>query len=144
MKNTIAIFFILLVSMNLSFAKKNKSIAHPIVGAWKYINKTSVSEFDKITYKNTSEIVTAEYFKFDADNHFCHYFLNNNGEVVKSMSGSWKMMDNKIQIKYKDIKFTLLTDFFFIGTDLILGKNFNHVVFTSVNKTLDNLAMAIK
>lgn len=143
MKNITAIFFILSFCINTCFAKSNKSIQQPIVGTWKYINKTAVNEFDKINYKNKADIISVEYFTFDASNHFYHYFLNKNGEVVKSMRGSWKIFDDKIQIKYKDIKFTLLTDFFFIGNDLILGKNFNHVVFTSVNNSTDNLAMSI-
>ena len=143
MKNIFYILFILVISNNNSFAKKTKTIQHPIVGTWKYSNKTSVNEFEKLQNATTKQTITTEYFMFNSDKNFNHYFIGENDVIVKSLCGSWKLVDNKIQIKYNDVKFELLTDFFFIGNDLILGKTFNHIVFTTANN-LDNIAMAKK
>lgn len=40
------------------------------------------------------------------------------------------MFNNKIKINYSKIDFDLSLTYFFIDNDLILGENFNHVIFT--------------
>ena len=62
--------------------------------------------------------------------------------AIKSMKGKWKLTGDKISIIYNDIDYIVYSEYFYIGKDLVLGKNFNHVVFTREN--VDFLDVAAK
>jgi hypothetical protein len=63
-----------------------------------------------------------------------------NGNSVKTLNGKWKFSGNAIIIRYTGIDYTLISEYFYIGKDLVLGKNFNHVVFTKENTDFQDMA----
>ena len=60
-------------------------------------------------------------------------FFDHKNNLAKTLNGKWKVLDDKIKIEYSDINFICTVDYFFIGNDLVLGLNFNHVIFTKEN-----------
>ena len=64
-----------------------------------------------------------------------------NGVLTK---GKWKIVDDKIKITYADIDFQLMLSYFFIDKDLVLGQNFNHVIFTKDANGMENINLASK
>ena len=57
------------------------------------------------------------------------------------MKGKWRFSGNKIIIEYSDVDFQLAMNYFYIGTDLVLGQNFNNVVFEKSNIDFQNVAI---
>jgi hypothetical protein len=60
--------------------------------------------------------------------------------LIRTLKGKWKASGDKIKIVYSDVDYALSLDFFFIDKDLVLGQNFNHVIFTR-GDTDYNMAM---
>jgi GH43 family beta-xylosidase len=137
-----ALFFILLVfGMSLLVcAQKNKS-ANPVEGTWKYTRQSATNDFRHVLDITPVKEYSSEYFIFDKNNKFRHEFLNENGIIVKTLKGNWKTSGDKIRIVYTDIKYSLNVDYFFLDKDLVLGQNFNHVIFTKNNMADERIAL---
>jgi hypothetical protein len=108
---------------------KNKD-QHPIMGTWKYSNQSVVNDLQPVLNTVPQNAYTSEYFTFGVKNNFKHEFFNEKGEVVKTLTGKWKSMGDKVKIEYNDIHYSIFVDYFFLDNDLVLGQNFNHVIFT--------------
>lgn len=101
-----------------------------LVGSWKYSTQSTVNDFQKITNTVAKEDYIAEYFIFEANNKFKHQFVSKSGDIVKSLKGKWKLVNNKVKIQYAVFNYSLTLDYFFLGQDLVLGQNFNHIIFS--------------
>ena len=140
MKNLL--FFILFAAtIGNTFAKKNANNNSPVLGTWKFTKKSAINEFQQVQLMNKNETVKEEFFVFSAKNKFQHQFINDKGVVVKTLTGTWKADKSKIKIDYKELDYILSVDYFFIGTDLVLGQNFSHVIFTKDNLNDQNITM---
>lgn len=122
------------------YAQKNKS-ANPVEGTWKYTRQSAANEFRQVLDILPIKEYSSEYFVFDPNHKFKHEFMNENGIVVKTLRGNWKTNGDKIRIVYTDIKYTLNVDYFFLDKDLVLGQNFNHVIFTKNNMAEERIAL---
>lgn len=135
------ILFIALITTitTTTFAAETAAIRKSqLVGSWKYSTQSSVNDFQKITNTVAKEDYVAEYFTFESNNKFKHEFVNKIGVMVKSLKGKWKLVNNKIKIDYAEFNYSLTLDYFFLDKDLVLGQNFNHVIFTK-NDVLDSV-----
>ncbi len=135
---------VLLLSLILAlagsgYAKKSKPI-NPIFGTWKYTNSSAVNDFQQISNLSSNNERTTEYLVFYPNNEFKHDFINDKGQVIKSLKGKWKIADDKIRIIYSDIDFQLSLNYFFLDKDLVLGQNFNHIIFSKDAMDDNNLA----
>ena len=101
-----------------------------LVGSWKYSTESAVNDLQKITDNISKLDYSTEYFIFQDNNKFVHEFINKNGETVKTLKGKWKVFNNKIKIEYADFNYSLNLDYFFLDKDLVLGQNFNHIIFS--------------
>lgn len=132
---------ILLISLTIltlsASARKNES-GNQIVGTWKCANQSKVNDFQKV-FTNNADYQT-EHFTFEPNHVFVHSFINEKGNVVKVLKGKWKFIGDKVNITYADIDYSITTDYFYIGEDLILGQNFSHVIFTKDNTDFQNMA----
>ncbi len=121
-----------------ALAERKDETKNPVIGSWKFSNQSFVNDFQPVL--NYKRNYPSEYFTFEANHDFKHDFYDQKNNLAKTLTGKWKISDGKIKIQYADINFTLTVDYFFIGKDLVLGLNFNHVIFTKEN--LDyNVAM---
>lgn len=102
-----------------------------IIGTWKFSSQSKINDFQKV-FINQPEYQT-ELFTFKPNHTFVHEFADENGNAIKSMKGKWKLVGEKIRITYTGIDYIVSSEYFYIGTDLVLGKNFNHIVFTREN-----------
>lgn len=140
MKNLL--FFILFAAtIGNTFAKKNANNNSPVLGTWKFTKKSAINEFQQVQTINKAEAIKDEYFIFLDKNKFQHQFVNDKGIVVKTLKGTWKTDNSKIKIEYHELDYKLNVDYFFIGTDLVLGQNFSHVIFTKDNLNDQNVTM---
>ncbi len=121
-------------------ARKNDT-QNPIVGSWKFSRQSNQNEFRKVMANNAHEDYQSEYFIFEGDNKFRHEFVNEKGVVVKVLKGKWKTTADKIKIEYSDIDYNLTISYFFLDNDLVLGQNFNHVIFSRDNTENQNYAL---
>ncbi len=115
---------------------KNKS---PLTGTWSFTNASKEVDFAE------SKIFVAadkEQFIFNADFTFSHIFLSKDNQTLKSLKGTFKLVGNSISMHYADVDFTLNTQYFFIGNDLVLGSALSHFIFTK--DAGNNLEMAEK
>lgn len=128
----------LIISMN-AFGNSNEGKS-ALVGSWKYTTQSSVNDFQKISNTVLKEEYSTEFFIFSPNNSFKHEFLNKEGAVVKTLKGKWKLLNNKIKIEYADFNYSLNLDYFFLDNDLVLGQNFNHVIFTKGDMIDGNIA----
>lgn len=137
------VLFLLLLAAVISnaIAQKNGSSINPILGTWKFAKHSAVNEFQNVQSAANAEIIKEEYFIFLDKNKFQHQFINDKGIVVKTLTGTWKADKSKIKIDYKELDYNLSVDYFFIGTDLVLGQNFSHVIFTKDNLNDQNITM---
>ncbi|HUM51082.1 MAG TPA: hypothetical protein PK431_04675 [Chitinophagales bacterium] len=136
------LFFILFAAtIGNTFAKKNAINNSPVLGTWKFTKKSAINEFQQVQLMNKNETVKEEFFVVSAKNKFQHQFVNDKGIVVKTLTGTWKADKSKIKIEYHELDYKLNVDYFFIGTDLVLGQNFSHVIFTKDNLNDQNITM---
>ena len=138
---------VLLLSLFLAwagsgYAKKSKTLS-PLIGNWKYTNSSAINNFQKISNVSSKNEYTTEYLVFNENNEFKHDFINDKNQVVKSLKGKWKIINDKIRITYSDVDFQLLLNYFFLDKDLVLGENFNHIVFSKDN-VFDNNNLVLK
>lgn len=136
-------FFLLMLAISLTTLaqRKNQSI-NPIVGSWKISNQSKMNDFQKVFDQNQSGNIQTELLTFEFNNKFKHEFMDGNGNVLKTLKGKWKAAGSKIKIDYSDIEYNLTVDYFFLEKDLVLGQNFNHVIFTK--DELDNIKTTMK
>lgn len=121
-----------------ALAQRKDETKNPVIGSWKFSNQSFVNDFQPVL--NYKRNYPCEYFTFESNHDFKHDFYDQKNNLVKTLTGKWKVNDGKIKIQYSEINFTLTVDYFFIGKDLVLGLNFNHVIFTKEN-TDYNVAM---
>lgn len=142
MKNICTFLLLLLVSAS-AIAQKNKEIKSPIIGTWKFSIQSKQNEFRKTFDHQRQADYQTEFFTFETNHTFRHDFADKDGNIVKTMKGKWKTAGEKISITYIDIDYVLLTSYFFLDKDLVLGKNFSHVIFTKATDE-ENVAMNMK
>ncbi|MBK9328663.1 MAG: hypothetical protein IPM95_04945 [Sphingobacteriales bacterium] len=121
-------------------ARKNDA-QNPVVGSWKFSRQSNQNEFRKVMANDASKDYQSEYFIFEGDNKFRHEFVNEKGVIVKVLKGKWKTTGDKIKIDYSDIDYNLTISYFFLDNDLVLGQNFNHVIFSKDNTENQNYAL---
>ena len=124
-----------------TLAQRKDETKNPIVGTWKYVTQSDNNDFQKVKINVLKQDYQIELFIFESNNHFKHKFLDFEGNVVKVLEGKWKAATDKIKISYTDIDYTLNLDYFFLDKDLVLGKNFSHVIFTMDNVSDKNIAL---
>ena len=133
-------FWVCLTIANLTaVSKPANQPMNQIIGTWKFSSQSKINDFQKV-FTNQPEYQT-EFFTFNPNHTFIHEFADENGIAIKSMKGKWKLMGDKISIIYNDIDYIVYSEYFYIGKDLVLGKNFNHIVFTREN--VDFLDVAV-
>lgn len=128
MKKTFFLMCFVAVTVTALAQRKNET-KNPIVGSWKFSNQSKVNDFQKV-FDNKKKDYQTEYFIFSADHTFTHEFIDKDDKLVKTLKGKWKSAGDKIKIDYSEVDYTLSLDYFFIDKDLVLGQNFNHVIFT--------------
>lgn len=139
MKNLLLIL-LLLSTIGSAIAKKDKRNKEPFVGSWKFTNQSIKNDFQEV-FANKQLNCTDEYFTFKPDATFKHEFFDKKGNLLKSLKGKWKSLGDKIKIEYSDINFGLIISYFFLDNDLVLGQNFNHIIFTRNKADFQNLAL---
>lgn len=132
MKNTLTLLLFLMIFGN-AVAQKNKEAKSPLIGSWKFSNQSKLNDFQKIFENEQQRSFKTEYFTFASNHTFVHEFIDKDDNLVKSLKGKWKSVGNKIKIEYSDIAYALTLDYFFLDKDLVLGQNFNHIIFTQGN-----------
>jgi hypothetical protein len=137
MKKVLFVMCLVVITITALAGTKNET-QNPIVGTWKFSSQSAINDFQKV-FNNKNDYKT-EFFMFESDKTFKHDFVNKSGNLVKTMKGKWKLVGNKINIVYSDIEYSMTLEYFYIGKDLILGQNFNHVVFTKENADFQNMA----
>ena len=137
MKTFIFLFCLTILSHTV-VSKPNKQAANQIVGTWKFSSQSKINDFQKV-FANQADYQT-EFFTFAPNNTFIHEFTDVNGNSVKTLNGKWKFTGNAITITYTGIDYSLISEYFYIGKDLVLGKNFNHVLFTRENTDFQDMA----
>ena len=130
------LLLLLIFTMSHGWAMKKVAAGaeanNPVTGAWKYSSQSAQNDFQLVLNMHVQNYST-EYFVFEANNKFRHEFINNNGVIVKSLTGKWKTIGDKIKIDYSGIHYSINVGYFFLDKDLVLGQNFNHVIFTKDN-----------
>mgnify|MGYP000977468026 CR=1 FL=1 len=137
MKTIFTLISFLTITFTAVAEQKNET-QNPIVGTWKFSSQSAINDFQKV-FANQNNYKT-EFFMFEPNKTFKHDFVDNAGNLVKTLKGKWKLIGDKIKIAYSDIDYTITLGYFYIGKDLILGQNFNHVVFTKENIDFQNVA----
>jgi hypothetical protein len=136
MKTLIILFLSVAFTGNGWAFNKGKS-ASPIVGSWKYDRQSEVNDFQPVL--NTEQKTTvSEYFVFEQNNRFRHVFMDEKGNIIKQLSGKWKVLGDKVTISYNELNYTVNVDYFFLDKDLVLGQNFNHVIFKREDNILQD------
>lgn len=132
---TLLLILVLFASTNLP-AMKNNERTNPIIGTWKYKNQSIKNDFQFVL--NTKGLQTfTESFIFEPNHKFRHEFMNDKGEIIKVLNGQWKTVGEKIKITYNTINYVVAVDYFFLDNDLVLGQNFNHVIFSKENDEIN-------
>lgn len=129
MKNLFFMLLAMLLSISAIAQRKNET-QKPFIGNWKFSNKSKNNDFQKVFDGSTIINYKSEIFKFATNGTFKHDFIDTKGNTVRTLEGKWKSTGDKINIKYTEIDYELSLSYFFIDQDLVLGQNFNHVIFT--------------
>lgn len=129
MKTTFFLMFIVALSVTTLAQRKNETKS-PIIGSWKFSNQSAINEFQKAFENKQYRNCKTEYFTFEPNHTFKHNFIDQEDRIIKTLSGKWKSIGNKIKIEYAEIDFSFTTSYFFLDKDLVLGQNFSHVIFT--------------
>ena len=142
---TLLLLAALLTALTINlFGKEINEEKNLLVGSWKYSTESAVNDFQKVSNTLLKQDYSAEYFIFEPNNRFRHEFITKAGEIVKTMKGKWKVLNNKIKIEYADFNYSLNLDYFFLDKDLVLGQNFNHVIFSKdIDNDMDNKNIAL-
>ena len=119
----------------------NNQDKSPVLGSWKYSRESIVNDFQQVSIDINKNEYVSEYFVFEPNNKFKHEFIDKNGMVVKTLKGKWKIFNNRIKIEYTDIDYSLTLDYFFLDKDLVLGQNFNHIIFSKDANEDKNIAL---
>jgi hypothetical protein len=138
MRTLFLLMYFATISVTTLANRKNET-ENPIVGSWKFTSQSTVNDFQKVF--GSSGNYQTQYFTFDANHQFKHDFLDKDNNFIKSMKGKWKFAGNKIIIEYSNVDYKLAMSYFYIGTDLVLGQNFNIVVFEKSNIDFQNVAL---
>ncbi len=138
MKKAFFLMCIVAISVTALAQRKNET-NYPFIGTWKFSSKTFVNEFQKSIFNKRNFPV--EYFTFEKDHTFRHEFFDSNNHLGKTFTGKWKSSVDNIKISYDEVDFNLSTTYFFIDADLVLGQNFNHVIFS---KEISGYNVALK
>ena len=77
----------------------------------------------------------------ELNNKLNNYFIDLPTNYEKILTDNNFNNEYKIKIEYKDVDYKLAMDYFYIGSDLILGQNFNNVVFEKSNVDFQNVAL---
>jgi hypothetical protein len=109
-------------------AQRNSESNNEIIGTWKFSCQSAINDFQKIF--NQKGDFRTEYFTFSSNHTFIHEFADKDEHLIKTLTGKWKFSGSKIKIDYAEVDYTLLLEYFFIDKYLVLGQNFNHVIFT--------------
>lgn len=128
MKKVLLVSLLALLALG-GYAKKNKS-SSPVCGAWKYEKSSVINDFQRISNQSPYKDAKTELLVFNENNEFKHDFIDKDNHIYKTLTGKWKIVGDKIKITYTDIDFQLTLNYFFIDKDLVLGQNFNHIIFT--------------
>ncbi|MDB5226500.1 MAG: hypothetical protein JWN78_693, partial [Bacteroidota bacterium] len=139
MKLTLLIMIFLALAGS-SLARKHKEIS-PVIGTWKYTNQSAYNELQKMMSLMPELLYKNEYFIFARDNKFRHEFTDKDGNLLRTLAGKWKIVADKIKIDYTEIKYSVTVNYFFLENDLVLGQNFNHVIFTRGEPNFENIAL---
>lgn len=133
------VFLVLFTILSLpSFSKKNIQPVNRIIGTWKFSKQTQYNDLQHIP--NNDMGFQTEFFTFEPNHRFTHEFTGEIGQTVRLLKGNWKFEGDKLRIDYSGIHYSLTTDYFYIDSDLVLGKNFNHVIFTRYNVDFMDIA----
>lgn len=124
------LFFVAISTNTNTFGKSHHVVKNTIIGSWKYTTKTIINDFQRISNINLKTEYSTEYFIFSSDKSFRHEFLNKEGAVVKVLTGKWKLYNKKIKIDYVNFSYNLNLDYFFLDKYLVLGQNFNNIIFS--------------
>jgi len=130
----------IIASVSAGTFAKGSNEKKELVGSWKYTNASAKNDLQKISDKVSNVDYVTEYFTFQDNNKFKHEFLNENGAIVKTLKGKWKVIANKIKIEYNDFNYNLNLDYFFLDKDLVLGQNFSHIIFSKGDMNETNTA----
>lgn len=134
--------FLMLISLStITLAQKKNETSKPFVGTWKFSRQSAINDFQKAFENSQTLKATYEYLNFEANGKIKHLFVNNENVVIKTLEGKWKEQNGKIKITYNDFDINLSVDFFFLGDDLVLGQNFNHVIFSKENLIDNSITM---
>lgn len=131
-----ALLALLLFALSAGAQKHNNMIT----GAWKYSNQSAINDFKQILNSIPNGEYAEEYFVFEDNNKFMHQFVDKTGRVIKTLTGKWKTNGDKIAISYSDVDYTVKVNYFFLDKDLVLGQDFNHVIFTRGSLQSQNFA----
>jgi hypothetical protein len=123
-----------------ALAQRKNETKNPIVGSWKFSKQSKLNDFQKVFEDKQQRDYKTEYFTFESNHTFTHEFIDKDDKLIRTLKGKWKASGDKIKIVYSDVDYALSLDFFFIDKDLVLGQNFNHVIFTR-GDTDYNMAM---
>lgn len=131
MKTTFLILMLISIS-TITLAQRKNEASKPYIGTWKFSRQSENNDFKKVFSSNSIKS-SYEYLTFEANGKLKHQFVNQQNEVIKTLDGKWKELNGKIKITYNDFDITLTVDYFFLADDLVLGQNFNHVIFSKEN-----------
>ena len=127
MKRLIFLMYLVTISVTALAGKKNEP-KNPIIGTWKFSRQSINNDFQKKFDGMRSYPI--EYLTFYEDHTFKHEFLDTKNNTGKTLIGKWKNNESAITINYSDIEFAVNSKYFFLDNDLVIGQNFNHVIFT--------------
>ena len=129
MKSTFFLLLVFALSVNVVAQRKNET-QKPFIGYWKFSTKSKSNDFQKVFNGSEAVAYKSEFFMFATDGTFKHDLLDTEVNLIRTFHGKWKSSSDKIKIKYAEFDYDLELNYFFIDKDLVLGQNFNHVIFT--------------
>ncbi len=124
-----------------TFAQRKENANSPLNGSWKYSRQSVKNDFQFVGKSKTAVQHATEELIFEGKNQFRHEFLDKDGFVVKILKGKYSIQNDKVKIVYADIKYELTVDYFFIGDELVLGNNFQHIILTKQDLNAGNVAL---
>lgn len=124
-----------------TFAQRKENANSPLNGSWKYSRQSVKNDFQFVGNSKTAVQHATEELIFEGKNQFRHEFLDKDGFVVKVLKGKYSIQNDKVKIVYADIKYELTVDYFFIGDELVLGNNFQHIILSKQDLNAGNVAL---
>lgn len=127
MKKLIILFCLATVVLSAS-AQQIKLVEQKITGTWKFSKKTVLNDYEQV-FKNI-QVYETEYYTFNANRSFQHFFIDKEGNLVKMLNGSWRSNGEKIHLKYKDVDYKISLDYHFTDYNLVFVRDHNMVILT--------------